>query len=154
MPILANPFVQLHPLAPSHADALVQAAADPRTWEMTFPRINTPDDARQYIRHALDAPDHQAYAIHSVQHAQIVGSTRFCKIDRDFGSVEIGYTWLHPMAWRTPVNTSAKYLLMRHAFEQWNMKRVQLMTDERNARSRRAIERLGATCEGILRHHA
>lgn len=151
--MLENDVVRLEPLAFHHAEALVRAAADERIWQMTQPRIETLDDAQHYIQQALAAHDQQAYAIYSKQHDKIVGSTRFYDIDTTFGSAEIGYTWLHPDAWRTGVNTNMKYLMLLEAFEHQQVRRIQISTDARNERSRRAIERLGATFEGVLRQH-
>lgn len=83
----------------------------------------------------------------------VAGSTRFFTIDRENRNVEIGYTWLAPPFQRTALNTEAKYLMLRHAFEEWNFVRVQLKTDVNNAKSRAAIARLGAKEEGIMRAH-
>jgi RimJ/RimL family protein N-acetyltransferase len=82
-----------------------------------------------------------------------VGSTRYLDIQRKHRTLEIGSTWLARRVWRSRVNTECKYLLLRHAFEELKVMRVQLKTDRRNARSRAAIERIGARFEGILRHH-
>ena len=79
--------------------------------------------------------------------------TSYLDIRRNDRGLEIGSTWLTPPVWRTPINTECKYLLLRHAFEELGCVRVQLKTDERNARSRKAIERLGAKPEGILRKY-
>lgn len=81
----------------------------------------------------------------------VAGMTRFLRIDRESQWVEIGGTWLDTALWRTPVNTEAKYLMLRHAFEGESAHRVQLQTDSRNERSQRAIARLGAVREGVLR---
>lgn len=92
-----------------------------------------------------------AYATVRRSDGRIVGSTRFIDIRRSHRGLEIGWTWIAPEAQRSAVNTEAKYLMLRHAFEVWGALRVQLKTDANNARSRAAIERLGATFEGILR---
>jgi RimJ/RimL family protein N-acetyltransferase len=84
---------------------------------------------------------------------KIVGSTRFANIEREHRRAEIGWTWLNPAYWRTAMNTEAKYLMLRHAFEQWKCVRVELKTHAKNTRSRTAIARLGAKEEGTLRHH-
>lgn len=151
--MLENDIVRLEPLTHQHAEALVHAANDERIWEMTQPRIRSLADATHYINMALQAQDQQAFAVFSKVHNQIVGATRFYTIDEDFGSVEIGYTWLNPIVWRSAINTNMKLLMFCYAFEQWGMKRVQIMADERNMRSRNAIVRIGATFEGILRKH-
>ena len=82
-----------------------------------------------------------------------VGSTRFMNIDRANRRVEIGSTWIAPAWQRTPVNTEAKYLMLRHAFEVWGCVRVELKTDALNQKSRNAILRIGAKEEGTLRRH-
>jgi RimJ/RimL family protein N-acetyltransferase len=82
-----------------------------------------------------------------------VGSTRYFTIAAKDRGLEIGSTWLAPSVWRTAINSEAKYLLLEHAFETLGCIRVQFITDSRNERSRRAIERLGATFEGTIRHH-
>jgi RimJ/RimL family protein N-acetyltransferase len=84
---------------------------------------------------------------------QPVGVTSYLNISQADRSLEIGGTWLTPAAWRTAINTECKYLLLRHAFETFGCLRVQIKTDERNLRSQRAIERLGATREGVLRKY-
>lgn len=84
---------------------------------------------------------------------QIIGSTRFLDIDYQQKRLEIGFTWITPTKWRTPINTECKYLLLKYAFEQLSVNRVQIKTDHENKRSQAAIERLGAKKEGILRNH-
>ena len=83
----------------------------------------------------------------------VVGSTRFLALRPEHGSVEIGWTWLHPDAWGSGVNVDAKLLMLRHAFEVWGCRRVELKTDALNDRSRGAMEAMGATFEGIHRKH-
>lgn len=151
--MLENDVVRLEPIALHHAQALAKAADDDRIWEMTQPRMRSVEDAQAYIQFALDAQDQQAYAIFSKLHNEFVGATRFYTIETSFGSAEMGYTWLNPVAWRTPINTNVKYLMMIEAFEVRHFKRLQIMADTRNTRSRRAIERIGATFEGRLRKH-
>src|ERR1700688_2877130 len=84
---------------------------------------------------------------------QLIGSTRFMNIDHPNRGVEIGSTWIVPARQRTAVNTEAKYLMLRHAFDVWNCIRVELKTDALNQRSRNAILRIGAKEEGTLRKH-
>jgi RimJ/RimL family protein N-acetyltransferase len=84
---------------------------------------------------------------------RVIGSTRFANIDWEHRRAEIGWTWLNPRWWRTPINTEAKYLMLRHAFEEWKCIRVELKTAAKNARSRAAIARIGGKEEGTLRHH-
>jgi RimJ/RimL family protein N-acetyltransferase len=161
---LEGQHVRLVPLEPTHAEALAQAGSGARaTFHLTF----VPDSlaaAQAYIREALSAHAQARalpYAIVRRSDARVVGSTRFGNLevwDARPGSpfpdvAEIGWTWLAAEAQRTPINTEAKLLMLRHAFDVWQVKRVTLKTDARNARSRAAIERIGATFEGILRRN-
>lgn len=107
---------------------------------------------RLFLSHQASGSD-LAFAIEEVPSGTVLGMTRFLEIDRAHERVEIGGTWLDRSAWRTPVNTEAKYLLLRHAFEVERVRRVQFKTDLRNERSQRALERIGAVREGVLRAH-
>ena len=89
----------------------------------------------------------------TVTAGRVVGSTRFLALRPEHGSVEIGWTWLHPSAWGTGVNVEAKLLMLRHAFEVWDCRRVELKTDALNERSRAAMEAMGARFEGVHRKH-
>jgi N-acetyltransferase len=157
--------VTLRPLALADAGALALAAAESRG-EYGYTRVpDSVEDARRYIELALsdrDAGRRMPFAIE--WHDRVVGSTSYLDIQQwrwpagsplqraDYpDSVEIGSTWLAASAQRTRCNTEAKYLLLSHAFDVWRVHRVCLKTDERNARSRRAIERLGAVFEGLRR---
>jgi RimJ/RimL family protein N-acetyltransferase len=164
-PVLRGQTVVLRLLELADAGALAAAAAESRE---QYGLTRVPDgaeDARRYIETAL--ADHATgrrvpFAI--VWHDRVVGSTSYLDVQQwrwPAGSprqrtdrpdtVEIGSTWLAASAQRTRCNTEAKHLLLRHAFDVWSVHRVSLKTDERNARSRRAIERLGALFEGIRR---
>jgi len=89
----------------------------------------------------------------TIRTERVVGSTRFLALRPEHASVEIGWTWLDPSAWGTGVNVEAKLLMLRHAFEAWGCRRVELKTDARNERSRGAMLALGATFEGVFRKH-
>ncbi|MGH6631190.1 MAG: GNAT family N-acetyltransferase, partial [Burkholderiales bacterium] len=102
---------------------------------------------------AQSAGSDVAFATVRQSDGRVMGSTRFLEIRRPHRSLEIGWTWLAPEAQRTALNTEAKYLMLRHAFEALGAERVQLKTDARNARSRQAILRLGAVEEGTLRKY-
>lgn len=159
--VLTGDHVRLEPLSLDHAEALSAAAAEDRSsYELTW----VPDglDATvTYIEGLLR--DHAAgsvlpFAQVSIATGRPVGCTRFLDLRWWRGrpepdEIEIGGTWLAQSAQRTAINTEAKYLLLGYAFEQLGVWRVQIVTDERNQRSRDAIERLGATFEGILRNH-
>jgi N-acetyltransferase len=152
---LQGRYVQLHPLTQAHAADLLAAAADPEVWKyLPLPQPRTLAEMQAFIESAereLARGFSVAFAIVDATSGKAVGSTRYLDIrPRDRG-VEIGWTWLSSEVWRTPINTECKYMLLRHAFEGLSALRVQLKTDERNARSRAAILRIGASFEGVLR---
>ena len=144
------------PLRREHAPALAEALSDPAVW--TYLRIrhgDTPEHMAALVEDnlALKAKgDTMPYTVLAGAEETPVGVIRFLDIHREDQWVEIG-TWLGPEAWRTPVNTEAKYLLLRLAFDTEGAHRVQLKTDARNQRSQTAIVRLGAVPEGALREH-
>jgi RimJ/RimL family protein N-acetyltransferase len=155
--VLANDQVRLEPLAREHLPALVAAASAPGIfqWFLTKP-LSEPAAMSAWFEEALRnhaAGTEVAFATVRRSDGRVVGSTRFMDLRRPHRALEIGNTWLAPEAQRTAVNTAAKYLMLRQAFEGWGAVRVQLKTDERNERSRAAIARLGATFEGILRNY-
>jgi RimJ/RimL family protein N-acetyltransferase len=164
-------FVRLLPMDPHHVEGLLAAATADRS---TFAYTPIPLDRAgmtSYVTTALrkrDSGVHEPFVTWSVADQRIVGSTRFYDLatwnwtehspgtdtghrlaDPDVAS--IGYTWLDPAAQRSPINTEAKVLMFRHAFETWGVRVVRIQTDARNARSRRAIERLGCVLDGVIR---
>ncbi|MGL4819689.1 MAG: GNAT family N-acetyltransferase [Bacilli bacterium] len=153
---LAHRRIVLQPLNETHIDALFEAANDPLIWEFMAQKIQTVDDMKEYVEKALvqkmSGREFPFIVVDSLTN-QIVGSTRYVDISLEHRTIEIGRTFLHPSVWRTSVNSECKYVLMRYAFEEMQVNRLQLKTDERNVRSQRAIERLGAVREGLLRHH-
>ncbi|PTL76372.1 GNAT family N-acetyltransferase [Vitiosangium sp. GDMCC 1.1324] len=152
---LEGQAVRLEPLAMSHAPALA-AVAEPDIFEFFNVVLRTPKDVETYISDALEAAGRGVecpFVIIDKETGTPVGSTRYLDIQRKHRTLEIGSTWLAKRVWRSRVNTECKYLLLRHAFEELKVMRVQLKTDRRNTRSRAAIERIGARFEGILRHH-
>jgi len=154
---LAGTHVVLAPLDFSHAADLFDAGNDDQTWAfMPRPALRTLADAESMIRQALvetEAGREVAFAVLSAASGRAVGSSRFLDIQRPHQALEIGWTWIGPSWQRTPLNTECKLLLLGHAFESLGAHRVTLKTDARNARSQRAIERIGATREGVLRRH-
>ncbi len=154
---LAGRHVRLEPLQPGHAAALFAAGRDPEIHRYLLdPPPASVAEVAAVVARALDAVAAGAQVAFAVLHlgtGRVAGTTRYLDIRRRDRALEIGYTWLAPEFQRTAVNTEAKYLLLRHAFEDLGAVRVQLKTDERNERSRRAIERLGARLEGILRQY-
>jgi N-acetyltransferase len=164
-PVLSGPTVTVRPLAIADAGALAAAAAESRQ-HYVYTRV--PDgvgEAESYIAAALrDRDGGHRMPFVTVWRDRVVGSTSYLDIQQwrwPAGSplqrsdtpdaVEIGATWLSDSAQRTRCNTEAKYLMLTHAFDVWGVHRVALKTDERNARSRRAIERLGAKLDGVRR---
>jgi RimJ/RimL family protein N-acetyltransferase len=151
-PPLAGRLVRLEPLAPAHAEPLRALALDaPQIYEWMFTPLAEWFD--EWFALALGGPDEAAYATADARTGAVVGSTRlmaYRPVDR---GVEIGNTWLHPSAWRTGINVEAKLLLLQHAFETMGCIRVELKTHAANARSRAAIEGIGATFEGVHRKH-
>ncbi len=152
---LAGRHIELIPMDASHTDGLYEAGRSPEIWTYMRIRVAGPDDMARLVREALLAQAEGReipFVIRDCAAQRIVGSTRFLDIRPADRGIEIGWTWLDPAVWRTPVNTQSKYLLLRHCFETLGLIRVQLKTDARNVRAQRAIERLGAVREGVLRH--
>ena len=158
---LTGSHVQLEPLSVEHVDGLVAASTVGRD---TYGYTDVPGDrdAMQHYVERLVADQAEArvlpFAQRRLDTGELVGCTRFMEPRwwrgrHDPDEIEIGGTWLASTAQRTPVNTEAKYLLLSHAFEHWDVWRVAICTDANNARSRTAIERIGATFEGVLRNH-
>jgi RimJ/RimL family protein N-acetyltransferase len=147
--------ILLRPLRMSDAAALLVAAGDGELWNLPFTIVPSVTTVHAYIQTALDgqqAGSVSPYVIVLLSTGQIIGSTRFWKIDRQHRKLEIGSTWIAASWQKTFVNTEAKFLMLSHAFEQMACVRVQLTTDEINQKSRNAILRLGATQEGIVRN--
>jgi N-acetyltransferase len=154
--VLEGVHVRLVPLSMDHVPALLRVALDPEIWRWTSDSVATDDDLRSWVRSALDAQrGGNALPFTTLERAsgRAVGSTRFGNYEAAHGRVEIGWTWVAPAWQRTPVNTEAKLLMLRHAFETLELRRVELKTDALNTRSRNAILRLGAREEGTLRAH-
>ncbi|WGS51553.1 GNAT family N-acetyltransferase [Paraburkholderia sp. D15] len=154
-PTLTGRLVELRPLQPEHEPGLLDAAADGQLWNMTVTVVPGPGKMGAFIDAALASRAGgtvMPFVIVDRATDRIVGSTRFWKIDRVNRKLEIGHTWLSQSVQRSGVNTEAKYLLLRHAFEAMHCVRVQLTTDENNEKSRAAILRIGAKFEGVVRH--
>lgn len=168
VPINAGPFdpqpvtligrhVRLEPLGAVHADGLLAAGAYPELWTVT---VQPPLDSAAAVARYLDEAARSTasgqevpFAIIDQNTNELVGSTRWMDIVRAHRRVEIGSTWLTPRVQRTLVNTEAKFLQLTHLFETLGAVRVQFKTDLRNTQSQRALEKLGAIREGVLRRH-
>jgi RimJ/RimL family protein N-acetyltransferase len=120
---------------------------------LTFAPPRDVDAVQVVIQQALDTPDRIAYAQRLRSTAEFVGCTSFYEIDPTLRALGIGHTWLARPYWRTGVNTESKLIMLARAFDELGAERVVWHTDIRNVRSQTAIERLGATKEGVLRHH-
>jgi RimJ/RimL family protein N-acetyltransferase len=154
---LEGTHVRLEPLdLTRHLDGLCEVGLDQELWRWTSVAVRTRDDLRRYLETALQEQERgRALPFATVERAggRVVGSTRFAAIEPTHCRVEIGWTWIGRPWQRTAVNTEAKYLMLRHAFETWGCLRVELKTNALNRRSRAAILRLGAQEEGTLRKH-
>jgi N-acetyltransferase len=154
--VLEGQHVRLEPLTMDHHAPLCEVALDPELWRWTVAEIRTPEDLRAYMETALRERDQgSALPFATVARAvgRPIGSTRFGNLDPKNRRAEIGWTWIGRDWQRTAVNTEAKLLMLRHAFESWDCVRVELKTDGLNQRSRAAIRRIGGREEGILRKH-
>lgn len=153
---LPGAVVRLEPLAERHLPDLGRVAFDPDLWRWTIDRLETDADLRRWFDTAQEevaTGRSICFATVELASGRAVGSTRYGHLDPDDLHVEIGWTWVGTPWQRTAVNTEAKYLMLRQAFEGWGCHRVELKTDAVNERSRRAIERLGARLEGTLRKY-
>jgi RimJ/RimL family protein N-acetyltransferase len=148
--------VRLEPLLTSHADALREAVRDGELWKLWFTTVPAPDEVDAYIAKALKGQADGTmlcWAVRDIASDAIIGSTRYHDVTAEIGRVEIGYTWYAARFQRTHVNTTAKLMLMAHAFDTLGCGVVGWRTDLFNTRSQAAIERLGAKRDGVLRHH-
>jgi RimJ/RimL family protein N-acetyltransferase len=159
MPItLEGSVVRLDPIRREHAEVFWDVAKDAlgNIFEWIPYRMKTREDFQRLVEKAFDEQERGESVVFATverRSGQVIGSTRFMNIDRANRRVEIGSTWIAPAWQRTAVNTEAKSLMLRHAFEVWNCFRVELKTDGLNRRSRNAILRIGAKEEGTMRRH-
>lgn len=154
--ILEGTRVRLEPLTLEHHAALCEVGLDPELWQWIPYRATTAEEMLAYIQSALkDQAAGTAQPFATVERAtgRVIGSTRYMNIDVTNQRREIGATWIAKPWQRTAINTEAKYLMLRHAFETLGCVRVELKTDALNQKSRNAILRIGAKEEGTLRQH-
>lgn len=155
-PVLSGTTIRLEPLTLDHVPGLCAVGLDPELWRWMTSRVDDEADMERYVRTALRAYESgTALPFATVEQAsgRVIGSTRFGAIARPFRRVEIGWTWIARPWQRTAVNTEAKYLMLRHAFEVEDCIRVEFKTDVLNTASRNALLRIGAQEEGVLRDH-
>jgi RimJ/RimL family protein N-acetyltransferase len=149
--------VRLVPLGLEHEAGLAAAAADGELWTLRVTSVPEPQQTRSYIETALrmrDEGHRLAFAVLDAQTGVVIGSSSYHDIVPAVDRLEIGYTWYAKSHQRSAVNTTAKWLLMQHAFETLGAQLVGWRTDNFNFASQTAIERLGARKDGVLRHHA
>ncbi len=154
--VLEGKVVRLEPMVADHLDDLASVALDPDLWRLTVSHVVTRDDLARWMAEAIAEQRHGTalpFVIREREYGQLVGATRFGAYAARHRRVEIGWTWVAAAWQRTAVNTEAKLLLLRHAFESLGLQRVEFKTDALNMRSRTAILRLGAREEGVLRKH-
>jgi len=150
---LIGKYVRLEPMTEVHVPGLAAVGLDGSIWEhMLYGKVQTEDDVRTWVRDILSRPDLPFVAIH-LDSGRVAGATRYLNMAPEHRGLEIGGTWYGLEFQRTVVNTECKYLLLKYAFETLGCIRVQFKTDMRNGRSQRAIERIGAVKEGVLRNH-
>jgi N-acetyltransferase len=153
---LQGNYVRLEPLSLEHLDQLCEVGLQPELWRWTTTIIDTRADMISYVETALrEQREGSALPFATVlnETSRVVGCSRFANINRENRRVEIGWTWVGIPWQRTAVNTEAKYLMLRHAFETLGCIRVEFKTDSMNQRSRKALLGIGATEEGTFRNH-
>jgi len=155
---LVGNFVRLERLQARHAAGLFEVGRDEAVWTwLSRPALQSVDDSLCYIASARETPQgegpQQAFAAIHLASGRVAGTTRYLDMRPQDRSLEIGWTWYGREFQRTAVNTECKLLLLAHAFEAMGCIRVCFKTDHANERSQRAIERIGAIREGVLRNH-
>jgi len=146
--------VRLVPLALEHEAGLKAAAADGELWKLRVTSVPEPHETRGYIETALATANRFAFAVTDAASGEVLGTTSYHDIVPNLKRVEIGYTWYAARCQRTHVNTTCKLLMLTHAFDTLGCNIVGWRTDNFNHASQRAIERLGARKDGVLRGHA
>lgn len=152
---LSGQYVHLEPLNTSHLDGLVEAARDGELWKLWYTSVPTPENMQSEIVRRLELQSKGTMLPFAVrdQAGRLAGMTTYMNIDATFKRLEIGSTWYARRVQRTALNTNCKLLLLQHAFETLECIAVEFRTSIFNHASRRAIERLGAKLDGILRNH-
>ncbi|WP_240758416.1 GNAT family N-acetyltransferase [Lysinibacillus sp. SGAir0095] len=153
---LDNEIVQVRTIQEEDFEGMLKAAMYPEIWEHMSVSLLTQEAVQTYIENAIkerQTNQSHTFVIVNKKTNEIIGSTSFLDIAENHKRVEIGSTWISPKYWRTNMNTNCKFLLLKYCFEELQLNRVQIKTGHENFRSQKAIERLGATKEGILRNH-
>ena len=154
---LANRWVRLRPIRLEEAPAYLEIGRAPEIWRYLTPRpFERVADAERWILAMQDRSQRHGdvtFSVYDLESGRLAGSTSFLEVRPEHAGLEIGFTWYGTDFWRSHVNTATKLALLTHAFEVLGANRVQLQTDLRNQNSQRAIARLGAQREGVLRRH-
>lgn len=156
MKVLQNDIVQLIPMDASHIDGIWEVCQHEEIWTHMSDYLMDYESVVKYITKKVKAQEAKTdfpFVIVDNKTGEIIGSTTLMDISLQHKRVEIGSTWITPSYWRTAINSNCKFLLLQYAFEELGLNRVQIKTGHENIRSQKAIERLGATKEGILRNH-
>ncbi|WP_313641349.1 GNAT family N-acetyltransferase [Paenibacillus sp.] len=154
--ILEGSTIKLVPMDESHVEGLVRVLKNPNIWEFTWRKITSDEQVQDLITTAFANQKNGSqipFVIIEKASGQIIGTTRIMHPDLIHRSAEIGCTWISPEYWRTSVNTEGKSLLLHYCFEELELIRVEFTVVKTNLRSQRAVERLGAVKEGVLRQH-
>lgn len=154
--IVENDIVKLRPVQLSDIEAIANAANDERIWEHMSVTLLTQEAVENYIENAIKEREKgisYMFAVIEKKTDNIVGCTSFLDISFPHKRLEIGATWYNPTVWRSAINTNCKFLLFQYCFEVLNLNRIQIKTGHENYRSQKAIERIGAVKEGVLRNH-
>lgn len=154
--LLENEFVLLRPIELGDIAGVAAVSKDERIWSHMSDLLMTDDAVEAYVNKAIaerEAGQSYKFVIVEKRSGAIIGSTSFLDIADGHKRLEIGATWISPTVWRTAMNTNCKYLLLQYCFDVLQLNRVQIKTGHENLQSQRAIERIGATKEGVLRNH-
>lgn len=153
---LDGKYTRLRPLKKQDRDALLHAASDGQLWKLWFTSVPSAETIDAYIDTALTGQKNGVmlpFVVEDIRTGAVIGCTRYCNIDEANNRLEIGFTWYAQSYQRTATNTECKVMLLSHAFETLECMAVEFRTHHANLRSQKAIERLGATRDGILRQH-
>lgn len=156
-PTLEGEHVLLRPMVCEDGPAVVEAASDGELWELFYTAVPSADDIAHYLDTAFAEKEFgrtMPFVVIDQRNGRLVGATRFMRMKHDARRLEIGTTFYAQSVQRSPVNSETKLLLLKHAFEQMDCLCVQIRTDALNFRSQRAIERIGAKKDGMLRNHS
>lgn len=154
--VLVNDVVTLRTMALTDIDAIFEAGNFSKIWTHLAITIQSHEDPVNFVEQSLlnhELGKEHPFVIIDNQTNRIIGGTKLMNLDHTHMRIDLGFSWLSPSYWRSPINSNCKYLLMQYCFEVLQLNRVQIQADERNIRSRNAIARIGATQEGVFRDY-